>query len=260
LLGQGVTFTNDVPDGKVQPETLADNDTEETVVYLKERIVALKEELEQMQQNMRRWKRKCLESVAVSSGVVPGEGVHVVQCASTAIEQLMHSEEQCMHSSGCHSEKACKEYQNAIALSIWTNRSTFYENLCHIIIAHAKCHLCETIFHLAKILMQMDLAGGTLSMEGLKVLRMCETDGKRYVLNSVKSPLMQSEALPCTSKHYLLSNISLSIFDSLDSLVAPSGFPDIGISVGNYGPERNSGGIDRISEEFRFSGILVFER
>jgi len=97
LLGQGVTFTNDVPDGKVQPETLADNDTEETVVYLKERIVALKKELEQMQQNMHSWKRKCLESVAVSSGVVPGEGVHVVQCASTAIEQLMHSEEQYMH-------------------------------------------------------------------------------------------------------------------------------------------------------------------
>jgi len=44
------------------------------------------------------------------------------------------------------------------------------------------------------------------------------------------------------------------------SLVAPSGFPDIGILVGNYGPEQNSGGIDRISEKFRFSGILVFER
>ncbi len=44
------------------------------------------------------------------------------------------------------------------------------------------------------------------------------------------------------------------------SLVAPSGFPDIGISVRNYGPERNSGGIDQISEKFRFSGILVFER
>ena len=44
------------------------------------------------------------------------------------------------------------------------------------------------------------------------------------------------------------------------SLVAPSGFPDFGILVGNYGPERNSGRIDRILEEFRFSGILVFER
>ena len=44
------------------------------------------------------------------------------------------------------------------------------------------------------------------------------------------------------------------------SLVAPSGFPDIGISVGNYGPEWNSGGIDQISEKIRFSGILVFER
>jgi len=48
--------------------------------------------------------------------------------------------------------------------------------------------------------------------------------------------------------------------DVVTVLVAPSGFPDIGISVGNYGPERNSGGIDQILEEFHFSGILVFER
>jgi len=33
--------------------------------------------------------------------------------------------------------------------------------------------------------MQMDLAGGMLSMEGLEVLQMCETDGKRYVRNTI---------------------------------------------------------------------------
>jgi len=27
----------------------------------------------------------------------------------------------------------------------------------------------------------MDMAGGTLSMEGLEVLHKCETDGKKYV-------------------------------------------------------------------------------
>jgi len=94
LLGHKVTLTNDAQDVMAKPGTLSTNHTEETVVYLKKRIAALKKKLEQTQQNMRRWKRKCLESVAVSSGVVPGEGVHVVQCASTAIEQLMHSEEQ----------------------------------------------------------------------------------------------------------------------------------------------------------------------
>jgi len=29
--------------------------------------------------------------------------------------------------------------------------------------------------------MRMDLVGGTLSMEGLEVLRMCETDGRKYI-------------------------------------------------------------------------------
>jgi len=185
LLGHKVTLTNDAQDVMAKPGTLSTNHTEETVVYLKKRIAALKKKLEQTQQNMHRWKRKCLESIAVSSGVVAGEGVHVVQCASTAIEQLMHSEEQYMYSSGRHSVKARKEYRNAVALSIWTNGSTFYENLRHLIIAHVKCHLRETVFHPAKILMQMDLAGGTLSMEGLEVLRMCETDGKRYVRNTI---------------------------------------------------------------------------
>jgi len=33
--------------------------------------------------------------------------------------------------------------------------------------------------------MRMDLAGGTLSMEGLQVLHMCETDGEKYVWNTV---------------------------------------------------------------------------
>jgi len=172
-----------VPDD-VQPGTPANNHAE-TIAYLQERIAALKNELEQMQQNMHHWKRKWLESVAVSSGMVHGEGVHVVQCVSTVVKELMHSKDQYMHSSGQCSKKARKEYWNAVALSIWPNKSTFYENLCPIIIAHVKHYLHETVFHPAKILMQMDLAGGMLSMEGLKVLHMCETDGERYVRNTI---------------------------------------------------------------------------
>jgi len=90
-----------------------------------------------------------------------------------------------MHVSGQHSEKACKQYRKAIGLQIWANESTFYQNLCSLLIAHVKQYLRQTVFHPAKILMRMDLAGGTLSMEGLEVLRMCETDGDKYIRNTI---------------------------------------------------------------------------
>jgi len=113
-----------------------------------------------MQPKVHHWKRKYMENVAVNKRVVPGQGVHLVQCASIAVEELMHSEDQYMHFSGQCSKKAQKEYWNAVVLSIWTNKSTFYENLHPILIAHVKHHWHETVFHPAKILMQMDLAGG----------------------------------------------------------------------------------------------------
>jgi len=52
------------------------------------------------------------------------------------------------------------------------------------------------VFHPAKILMQMDLAGGTLSMEGLEVICMCETDGKKYVCNTI---ICSSADIKCCS-------------------------------------------------------------
>jgi len=159
----------------------ADNHTV-TISNLQEQVIALRKELCQMQQNVLQWKRKYME-VAVDPMVQHGECV--VKCADKAVEDLMHLEDRYVHVSAWCSEKACKEYQNAIALSIWTNESTFYANLCHLLIVHMKCHLRQMVFHPAKILMQMDLAGGTLSMEGLEVIRMCETDGEKYVHNTI---------------------------------------------------------------------------
>ncbi len=170
----------------VQPGTFVANNHTETIAHLKERITVLKKELFRTQQKVHHWKTKYIESIAVNKkSEARGEGPHVVQCASTAIEELMQSEHRYMRASGRRSEKARKEYRNALVLSIWTNTSTFYENLRPMLIAHMKRHLRETVFHPARILMQMDLADGTLSMEGLEVLRMCETNGERYVRNTI---------------------------------------------------------------------------
>jgi len=77
------------------------------------------------------------------------------------------------------------ENTKSIGVLIWTNGSTFYQYLHPILIAHMKNNLCQTVFHPAKILMCMDLAGGMLSMEGLEVLQMCKMDGGKYVCNTI---------------------------------------------------------------------------
>jgi len=178
-----VGTTNEFVDS-VEPRIEA-NDPTETIAKLQERVAALKKELRGTQQNSQRWKRNCMEKVVTDQIGREEGGVHLVEWASKAVEQLMYSEDQYMCISRQRSEKACKDYRNAIALSIWTNGSTFYEYLRPLLITYVKHHLRETVFHPAKILMQMDLAGGTLSMEGLKVLRRCETDGKKYVRNMI---------------------------------------------------------------------------
>jgi hypothetical protein len=49
----------------------------------------------------------------------------------------------------------------------------------------AKARLKENVFHPFKILRAMDFAGGTLSNEGIEVLRKCETEGKCFYRSSV---------------------------------------------------------------------------
>jgi len=149
----------------------------------------------------------------------------VVECADKAVEDLMHLEvnlmhleDRYMHVSAWRSEKACKEYQNAIALSIWTNESTFYANLCHHLIMHVKCHLHQMVFHPAKILMQMDLAGGTLSMEGLKVIHMCKTDSKKYVSNTI---ICSSADIKCFAVLMLINCQRKFYRMSMDTLTMP---------------------------------------
>jgi len=112
-------------------------------------------------------------------------GSMLIECANTAVEQLVQSENHFLDISGWQDAKAHKDYRRTVAMLIWTSDCTFYEHLRPLFIDHVKKHLRETVFHPAKILMRMDMAGGTLSMEGLEVLRLCETDGRKYVRNTV---------------------------------------------------------------------------
>ncbi len=104
----------------MQQMTAANNHTV-IIEKLKESVAALRKELRHMQQHAQRWKTRYMEVAGAH-----GEGAHLVECASKAIEQLMHSEDRYMRSSGRRGEKARKEYRKAIGLSIWTNESSFY--------------------------------------------------------------------------------------------------------------------------------------
>jgi len=97
------------------------------------------------------------------------KGSTLIEAVDKAIEIFMQMEDQYKDISGWQSEKVHQQYRNAIVTSMWTNKSSFYEHLHPLIIAHVKKLLHETIFHPSKILMRMDMAGGTLSMEGLEL-------------------------------------------------------------------------------------------
>jgi len=50
--------------------------------------------------------------------------------------------------------------------------------------------ICKEVYSPANVLRVMDMAGGQLSIEGIEVLRACETNGKKYYRNSI---------LPCSA-------------------------------------------------------------
>jgi len=165
---------------------VSDQQQSTTIMDLEERVVTLTRQLRQARQNGERWKTRYMEKVAVDR-MLPAEeeGQHIVEFASKAVEELMRSEDSYMRVCRRRSDRARKEYRKAIALLLWTNGSNFYESLRPLLVAHVKTHLWQTVFHPVKILMRMDLAGGMLSMEGLEVLRLCETDGEKYIRNTI---------------------------------------------------------------------------
>jgi len=46
-----------------------------------------------MQQNEQHWKKHYIKECGVGNIMVLGEGAHLVECASKAVEDIMHSED-----------------------------------------------------------------------------------------------------------------------------------------------------------------------
>jgi len=179
-------------------------------------VSLLEKEIVRLQKSEYRWRTKYKNLTQKEKGAANGSTL--IESVHKAINVFMHSEDQYMEMSGRRSDKARHQYRYAVASSIWTNKSTFYEYLRPLLIDHVKKHLHETVFHPARILMRMDMAGGTL-----EVLRMCETDGKKYVRNTIIS--CSAEIKRCCLK-----------VDNLTKLVVPyeHGYLDEANGGGEY--------------------------
>ena len=163
------------------PTAHADNHPE-ILQQLQEKVALLEKEIARLQKSEYRWKMRYNH---ITREEMVEKYCTATEWADKATEYVMQLEDKFMVVCGRRGENARHEYRKAFAFSMWTNESSFYEYLRPLLVAHVKKHLRDTVFHPAKILMRMDLAGGTLSMEGLEVLRMCETDGRKYVRNTV---------------------------------------------------------------------------
>ena len=193
ITGEGIVGCSDDSDDcqeiAVLPLLLQANDNASNVNNQPAIIQQLREQIEMLERNVVglkksvcRWRNRYND---VMEKMVVEKGSTMIECANDAVEHLMQSEYRFMKLSGCRSDKARKKFRTTLVSLMWENESTFYEFMRSLFVDHVKKHLRETIFHPAKILMRMDMAGGTLSMEGLEVLRMCETDGKKYVRNTI---------------------------------------------------------------------------
>jgi len=81
-----------------------------------------------------------------------------------------------------------KKFRRDIARCIWSDEHKFCQMLHDEMNELMLQVICETIYSPANILKAMDLAGGTLSMEGIEVLRAIEHQGRKWFKCLLPSP------------------------------------------------------------------------
>jgi len=73
---------------------------------------------------------------------------------------------------------------------MWNDERDFYVSLRAFFIELSINFIRKEVYSPANVLRAMDMAGGQLSIEGIEVLRTCETNGRKYYRNSI---------LPCSA-------------------------------------------------------------
>jgi len=85
---------------------------------------------------------------------------------------------------------SCKNFRRHVAENMWHDEREFFVSLREFFIELAVNYIRKEVYSPANVLRAMDMAGGQLSIEGIEVLRTCETKGKKYYRNSI---------LPCSA-------------------------------------------------------------
>jgi len=83
-----------------------------------------------------------------------------------------------------------KNFRRHVAESMWHDKREFFVSLREFFIELAVSYIRKEVYSPANVLRAMDMAGGQLSIEGIEVLRTCETKGTKYYRNSI---------LPCSA-------------------------------------------------------------
>jgi len=83
-----------------------------------------------------------------------------------------------------------KNFRQHVAENMWHDKREFFVSLRKFFIELAVNYIRKEVYSPANVLRAMDMAGGQLSIEGIEVLRTCETKGKKYYRNSI---------LPCSA-------------------------------------------------------------
>jgi len=82
-------------------------------------------------------------------------------------------------------------FRRHVAECMWHDKRGFFVSLREFFMEWAIDYIRKEVYSPANVLRAMDMAGGQLSIEGIEVLRSCETNGRKYYRNSI---------LPCSAE------------------------------------------------------------
>jgi len=77
------------------------------------------------------------------------------------------------------------KFRRHLADSMWYDKRELFVSLREFFLEHAITFIRKEVYSPSNVLRAMDMAGGQLSIEGIEVLRTCETNSAKYYRHSI---------------------------------------------------------------------------
>jgi len=160
---------------------------QEELTLLKSKYSRLITKTESFQKSADYWKSRYNQSLR--SQVVSSEATRD-NVIKQMLDDMVHLEDLFI---ACNRKRftSRNKFRRHFAESMWHDERDIFVSLREFFFDLAVTWIRKEVYSPANVLRAMDMAGGQLSIEGIEVLRTCETNGTKYYRNSI---------LPCSAE------------------------------------------------------------